>query len=164
MSKNMLLFRKNYNPYKIYSYLVERKSSKYTRDRMINFQMQTPDGCLLCNGRESIIHLFSDCPYFDLIRRACPVDFSHNWTQCQTGAIFHPAISKRQRLIGSLYLSVAVYLVWKERNFRLHNHGPGHASFHVISQLKRIVREKLFTCVKFKKWVREDNQLTDLLY
>ena len=140
------------------------KNRLLTRDRMLDFDMQTDPGCLFCNDLESTNHLFTSCPFFDLIRRACPVVFSSNWVHCQDGNIFSPTISKRQKLIGSLYFSVAVYLVWKERNFRCHNVGPGHASIHIITRLRQIVHERLFSCEKFKKWVREDRSIISLIY
>ena len=61
----------------------------WTRDRMIQCHMNTPANCLLCNSMESINHLFSDCSYFDLIRRACPIKFSEDRNQCRNGNIFN---------------------------------------------------------------------------
>ena len=140
------------------------KNRLLTRDRMLNFHMQTPSGCLFCNNLESVEHLFSTCPFFDLVRRACPVTISDDWSQWQEGAFFSHNIDKRKSLIGSLYLAVAVHLVWKERNHRLHNPGPGHATIHIINQLRRTVSEKLFSCAKFQKWARGDKLLICLLY
>ena len=140
------------------------KNRLLTRDRMLDFQMQTPAGCLFCNDIESTHHIFTDCPFFGLIRRACPVAFSHDWAQCQLGNIFNHNLDNRHKLIGSLYFSVAVYLVWKERNFRCHNSGHAHASLHIILKIKQMVREKLFSCEKFKKWVREDNSIISIIY
>lgn len=140
------------------------KNRLLTRDRMLKFNMQTSPQCLFCNAHESVVHLFTNCPYFDLVRRACPVDFSHDWRQCQVGAIFNANLDKRYKLIGSLFLSFAVYLVWKERNYRVHNIGPGHGTFKIIAQLKQLVREKLYTNAKFKKWARTDTSLITILY
>ena len=93
------------------------KDRLLTRDKMILWQMHTDPHCLFCSNLESTQHLFSDCPFFDLIRRACPIKFCSNWATCQDGQIFAASIDRKLRLIGSLYLTVAVYLTWKERNF-----------------------------------------------
>ena len=70
----------------------------------------------------------------------------------------------KHRAVGSLYLATAVYLVWKERNYRLHNPGVQHASGSTIFNLKRITRERLFSCIKFKNWVHHDPSLICYIY
>ena len=140
------------------------KNRLLTRDRMILLEIQSPADCVFCSGEESAQHLFSDCPFFDLVRRNSPIAFSDNWEQCQRGDIFSSSLDNCHRLIGSLCLAVAVYLTWKERNFRVHNGGPGHGSLHIVKQMKQIVREKLFSCLKFKKWVKDDPNLACVLY
>lgn len=140
------------------------KDRLLTRDRMLNFHMNTPASCLLCNGVETIHHLFSDCPYFDLVRRACPVNFSDDWSQCQMGNCFSPILNTKLKYIGSLYLAIAVYLTWKERNFRVHNPGQSHATISIIEKLKCTAREKLFSCSRFKKWVQDVPSLVLLMY
>lgn len=56
------------------------KNRLLTRDRMLNFHMQTHSGCLFCNNLESVEHLFSTCPFSVLVRRACPVTISDDWS------------------------------------------------------------------------------------
>lgn len=135
-----------------------------TKDRMILYNMNTSPGCLFCSSPESIIHLFTDCPFFRLVRLACPIDFHRDWSQCQLGNIFNPGLDEKRKFVGSLYLAVAVYLVWKERNYRIHNVGPGHGSLNIVFHLKQMVREKLFSCRKFKKWIAADPFLITLMY
>ena len=131
---------------------------------MILWQMHTDPHCLFCSNLESTHHLFSDCPFFDLIRRSCPIKFCSDWATCQDGQIFAASIDRKLHLITSLYLTVAVYLTWKERNFRAHHPGSTHATHSIIVNLKTIAREKLFTCRTFRKWVWDDPTLICLLY
>lgn len=140
------------------------KNRLLTRDRMLDCHMNTSPTCLFCNNPESITHLLTDCPYFGIIRLACPIDFNRNWSQCQVGNIFASGIDKKHQQIGSLFIAVAIYLLWKERNFRVHNPGPGHGSLSIIFQLKQLVREKLFSSRRFKKWITTDPTLICLLY
>ena len=140
------------------------KDRLLTKDKMILFQMQVQPNCLLCSSDETTHHLFSDCPYFDLIRAACPVPFSADWNRCQQGDLFAPSTCEKWKYIGSLFLAVAVYLVWKERNFRLHNVGSRHGTHSVIITLKKMVREKLWSSAKFRKWAHQDASIISLLY
>ncbi|XP_017250839.1 uncharacterized protein LOC108221475 [Daucus carota subsp. sativus] len=140
------------------------KERLLTRDRMLRFRMQTQPGCLLCNNMESIQHIFTGCPYFDLICRACPVPFARDWPSWQNGNFFSPTIDKRKQIIGSLFLAVAVHLVWKERNLRLHNPGSSNGTLYVIKNIFFMVREKLFSCDRFRKWVHRDPSFLCLIY
>lgn len=136
-----------------------------TRDRMIMFGMTTDPKCLLCSqGMESVQHLFSSCPYFDLIRMALPYDFVHDWSVIQNGQLCVSSLTSKHKEIASLFIAIAVNLVWKERNFRMHNSGPGHSSTRIIHDIKRMAREKLFTCGKFKQWVRLEPSLATMLF
>ncbi|KAK1392880.1 hypothetical protein POM88_011936 [Heracleum sosnowskyi] len=79
-----------------------------------------------------------------MIRRMCPVAINQDWSMCQVGDILATANSVLTQ-VASLYLAVAVYLVWKERNFRVHNSTPGHPTMEIIRTMKRMVKEKLFS-------------------
>lgn len=140
------------------------KERLLTRDRMLLFHMNTTPTCLFCNGLETIQHIFSVRPYFDMLHRACPLKFSANWNDCLQGRLFAPNTSSRMIAIGSLFFTVAVYLMWKECNFRLHNQGQSHGSHSLIISLKTIARERLFSCNKFKTWVRVDPTIICMLY
>lgn len=136
-----------------------------TRDRMLSFGMQVDSSCVLCGGGpESIYHILSTCPYFDLIRGACPVQIVTDWRLCQAGNFFMSDVSRPRRLIGSLFMASAIYCTWKERNYRIHNPGPGHSTVSIMCNVKRMVKEKLASCNMFKKWAVKDPSLILLLY
>lgn len=136
-----------------------------TKDRMASFDMHTDLRCLLCNGGpESVFHIFSCCPYFDLIRRSSPIPFTVDWSLCQAGDFFDTNVPMQEKQIASLYVAVAIYSTWKERNYRMHNAGPGHSTLNVIFNIKQVVRERLFSCTRFKKWVKKNPSLVNLLY
>lgn len=140
------------------------KDRLLTKDRMILFNMNASTNCLFCKDSETIQHLLSDCPFFDLMRRACPVKFSHHWNICQSGQIFAQSNDHKLLSIGSVYFTVAVYLLWRERNFRMHNLGQSHGSHSVIINMKTMAREKLFSCKKFRNWVHDDPTIICMLY
>ena len=136
-----------------------------TRDKMIEFGMHTRPECLLCNGElESVQHIFIACPFFSLIRNVMPMRFSVNWNYWLNGEFFDSQRSSKENLIGNLFLAVATYYTWKERNFRLHNDGPGHPTLSIIKTVKTVTKEKLFSCKKFGKWIQKDPCLFTLLY
>ena len=142
------------------------KNRLLTRDKLISYGMIIDPACLLCSGNvESVHHLFSDCPFFDLVRRGSPVNFSADWSLCQADNFFSPLILRNERLVGSLYLACAVYNTWKERNNRLHNPGPKwKQTMFIIASSRRMLKEKLFSCCKFQKWVRKYPRFIALLY
>lgn len=80
-------------------------------------------------------HLFSDYSYFDMLRRDYAVVINNNWTRCQTGDIFDAA-PKNLHEMASLYLALAIYNTWKERNLRMHNFTAGRASMTLIRDIK----------------------------
>lgn len=77
------------------------KNRLLTRDRMLAFGMRTEAGCLLCNtGLESVSHIFTNCPYFDLVRAAGPITVSNDWMQWQNGQFFNRGNLKLRCLSG----------------------------------------------------------------
>ena len=95
------------------------KNRLLTRDRMLKFQMQTPSNCLLCNAIETVKHLFTECPYFQLVRRACPIVFSNDWSQWESngrvGIYFTSILTKgRNFLAASSFLWLLTWFGKKE--------------------------------------------------
>ena len=135
-----------------------------TKDRMIRFHMATDPVCLLCHSyNESAEHLFSVCPYTYLLLRACPFKLHINWTSWQQGVFFQEDITTFQKCIAYLYITVVIYLVWLERNGRTHGKVPTLVG-NLSVQVKRMVREKLFSCAAFQKRLQQDPTITHILY
>ncbi|KAK1349483.1 hypothetical protein POM88_054809 [Heracleum sosnowskyi] len=68
------------------------------------------------------------------------------------------------RNIGYLFISAMIYIVWLERNSRIHN--PGHSKNveKMVYLVKQMVREKIFTIPSAKKTIRKNPHLVQLLY
>lgn len=97
------------------------KNRLLTKDRMLRFSMDTDPLRVLCRlGYEFMQHLFSNCPYFDMIRQKCHVIVNNAWAWCQTRDIFIAAL-KFMFQMASLYLAVAIYNSRKERNLRMYD-------------------------------------------
>lgn len=88
-----------------------------TKDRMLSFSMNVDPRCSLCNNAESVHHLFSHCPYFDIIRRAIPIPLHIDWGEFQQGNFFTNSPSNIFKMVGSLFVAVAVHYVWKDEIF-----------------------------------------------
>lgn len=140
------------------------KNRLLTKDRMISFGMNVDPACLLCSSPETVHHLYLDCPYFDLLRCASPVPFNTDWRECQSGNCFIGSPSSIDKQVASVYFTAAVHYVWKERNFRLHNSGKCHPTQVAIQEIKRVVKEKLFSSSKFKNHVAKNRTVLLLLY
>lgn len=65
-------------------------------------------------------------------------------------------ISKARRRLAFLFLSVAVYLLWRERNDRIHMVGHAKSECQIRVQVQSMVRERLATSTWFEKQVAKD--------
>ena len=135
-----------------------------TKDRMEHFQLNIDPKCLLCHScNETTEHLFASCPYTYIILRACPFNILISWSRWMRGEFIQDNISSVQKNIVFLYITVTIYLVWLERNGR--NHGkPSTSVSQLLFRVKRMVREKLFSCGAFRKALRRDPTLSQILY
>lgn len=141
------------------------KQRLLTKDRMITFGIAVNPTCLLCQcNAETTDHLFSTCPYTCLILNCSPVPISCNWADWQNGNITLGSMTNIQKHIGWLFVSVVIYVIWQERNRRLHASGLPRQTCGLSSIIKRMVREKLFSCKGFQKKVARDPSLIPLLY
>lgn len=140
------------------------KNRLLTKARMIQFGMQTDDICVLCNaGIETNAHLFSTCSFTTSIMSTLQFNFTHCWGSYLNGQVLLGSNSRMKETLGYLALAVVVYFIWQERNLRLHSNG--NRSVRLISQLvKRMIREKVFTCKKFQRTASSDNNLISSLY
>lgn len=141
------------------------KNRLLTRDRMNLFGMTMDQSCVLCrNGVESINHLLTSCLYFNLMRSVIPFQVNADWARWQQGDFFLSPLTAKFKAIAGLHLTTCVYSIWKERNFRIHNPGPGHPTVVLSLNVKSTMREKLFSCSTFRKWVQKDPSLVLILF
>ncbi|XP_023644828.1 uncharacterized protein LOC111832493 [Capsella rubella] len=95
-----------------------------TRDRMLRWGLQTKAECLLCNNSlESRDHLFFNCSYSWIVWAPvavrCGLQPNRSWdrTLNHLQALTGPRANKRLSL---LVWQCSLYLLWGERNNRLH--------------------------------------------
>lgn len=72
--------------------------------------------------------------------------------------------SEMKKLMAYLFMAVTVYLIWQERNIRIHNSGRARTAEQVLQLAKQMVHEKLHSCNCFKKAIKKDMSLLPLLY
>lgn len=136
-----------------------------TKERMRHLRMQSDEACIICkNGIENPSHLFVECPFAATILKESPVPLNHDWNDFLEGRFTAMSCPKLKLHWSYLYIAVAVYKVWQERNYRLHNSGKAHNVQHVIFDIKRTVREKLYSCSSFRKLIRRNASLITSLY
>lgn len=141
------------------------KNRLLTKDRMVAFGMHVDPTCLLClSDAESISHLFSTCPYYDLIRDSCPFNLQPDWSLCKGGDFFIDNLRGIERKMAGLYLTIAIYHTWKERNFRMHNVGKSHPTMITVRRIRDMWREKLFGSKLFTSKAARDNSLIAMLF
>ena len=140
-------------------------SSLLTRDKLIDYGYTVNPICPMCNSAdESCIHLFSSCPVTYIILRECPVSVNIRWSDWQNGQFLSNTSCNIERLVGHLYISAVIYIVWMERNARVHNSSQPKSYKQLIYLVKNMVRERLFNCKLFQKQLRKSPQLIHLLY
>lgn len=132
---------------------------------MLSFGMRTEARCVLCRCEdETVKHLCSSCPVAYILLRSCSIPLKTLWADWLNGEFFREKISATERLVGYLHIQVVIYTVWQERNNRIHNNGSQRRTDQLIHEVKRIVREKLFSCSLFQKHIRRHYQIIQLLY
>lgn len=95
-----------------------------TKDRMINWGLQTNPTCVLCNSfLETRDHLFFDCNFsyfvWNPLARKARVPAIRPWDQSIS---YMQSLSspKHLRLLSLLAWQAAIYTLWTERNSRIH--------------------------------------------
>ncbi|XP_013583468.1 PREDICTED: uncharacterized protein LOC106292426 [Brassica oleracea var. oleracea] len=125
---------------------VAARNRMVTRDRLIGWGLTVPSNCVLCSGHdESRHHLFFDCSYssqvwtffLSRLQLTPPQGFEDvlRW-------LLAPSRDKNMVLIVRLFHQATLYLVWKERNSRVHNSvekPPGV----IIAEIQQILRLRL---------------------
>ncbi|KAL9817159.1 putative reverse transcriptase zinc-binding domain-containing protein [Arabidopsis thaliana] len=118
----------------------------HTRDRLRSWGLGIPPDCVLCNGHhESRDHLFFECSYsqavwghFTARMHLTPPPLFMTcllWINSATR-------DKSLALIIKLLFQASIYLVWKERNLRIHSPNLTPSSV-LIKEIKQILRARL---------------------
>lgn len=96
-----------------------------TCDRLLSWGIQTDSYCLLCNlSQESRYHIFFDCTYswtlWEEISLRCNFDSPRDWESLLS--YLQPFTSPKQaRKLLLIAWQTTLYLIWAERNNRLHS-------------------------------------------
>lgn len=131
---------------------------------MLSFCMNIDRGCLLCTGFfETHSHLFCECHYSRTILNACPIAVSTVWTDICAGGILVNQVDTIRDNIAYLYVAVAYYHIWAERNLRLHSPGQYNQPIILIRRIKDVVRSKLVVSKLFTRFARQDFTLNSFL-
>lgn len=118
----------------------------HTRDRLRRWGLSIPSVCVLCNTcDESRDHLFFECEYSNAIWRFFtsraglypPTQFMAAllWVNSATS-------SRNLSLIIKLIFQASIYLIWRERNSRIHSTNA-RSPLSIIKEIKTILRARL---------------------
>lgn len=125
---------------------VAARDRMVTRDRLIGWGMTVPSSCVLCVGHdESRQHLFFDCHFSNQVwsyflsrlHLAPPTGFEAvlRWLKA-------PSRDKNVVLIIRLIFQVVLYVIWKERNQRIHT-TVEKPSDTLIAEIQQTIRLRL---------------------
>ena len=139
-----------------------------TKDRMVNFRMNVHNQCELCGvGMESHEHIFCHCPYIRSIFATWYKSITASWSDMQVGnVVLSPCNSKIDTDLTRLFILTAFYMVWKERNTRLHDSDTNHhrSSASILKEVKSDMRAILASSVYFNQCITSDPTLVVHLY
>lgn len=125
---------------------VAARDRMVTRDKLMGWGLTVPANCVLCTGHdESRQHLFFDCSYsahvwsyfMSRLQVAPPQGFEAmlSWLKA-------PSRDKNVVLIVRFIFQAVLYLIWKERNQRVHTaveKPPGT----LIADIQQLIRLRL---------------------
>lgn len=121
-----------------------------TRDRLIQWGMNIPSGCVLCSsGEDSHSHLFFECEFsrqtwFTLAHKISPnppltLHSASAWVmRAQSSPQYYASI------ILKMLLQATTYVVWQERNSRVFN-AQFSTTAAIIAQLDHTLRNRLIS-------------------
>lgn len=118
-----------------------------TRNRLLNWGMNIPSTCLLCDAdNESRNHIFFTCSYAKDVRESFflrsgltpPADFEAviNWVQTMVPR-------GKLQTICKLIFQAVMYTLWKERNLRVHSNGKRTVTA-LRKEIQLILKAKLY--------------------
>lgn len=119
-----------------------------TRDRLLAWGLPVDGTCLLCNlGPESRDHLYFQCPYsyriWSEISRRCSTTPSQSWQDTVTQMLALSGNRHAKRLILLCWQAV-IYLLWREKNQRLHNQ-RFLSENEMIASLNRLIKDRILS-------------------
>ncbi|XP_018462974.2 uncharacterized protein LOC108834110 [Raphanus sativus] len=125
---------------------IAARNRMVTRDRLISWGLQVPSSCVLCSGSiESRQHLFFNCSFSSRVwnyfmskmNLAPPHDFEAvlRW-------LVNPAKDKNLTLVVRLVFQAVLYLIWKERNRRIHSVEKKSTST-LIAEIQQTIKLRL---------------------
>lgn len=148
-----------------FTFWLALKDRLLTKERMVRFGLGTDSGCVLCdNAVETNSHIFSTCSFFQSIISDPSFSFTRDWNQFLAGEFITGGASKMKKNLSYLFLSVAIYCTWKERNDRMHKVGHKQTPTQLRFFVKRMVREKVSSNTSFQKAAVKDPTLMLALY
>ncbi|XP_020271020.1 uncharacterized protein LOC109846208 [Asparagus officinalis] len=123
-----------------------------TRDRLFRFGIILTEDCVLCSGRkESIDHLFFQCPFSAYIWKLCKLKLhTDDMTihDLKTEAIETQnkfKVKDKTYILARLVLSTAVWHIWQERNRRIFHEQRMHKVM-VFRRLYEDINVLIRTC------------------
>lgn len=127
---------------------------------MQRFNMQTDLVCVLCDHAiENHSHIFGTCPYISNVLVSHGFSFTSNFESYSRGQFVLDRPTGIRRLMAYLFVAVAFYLVWHERNARVHDPSHRTPAFITRDLAKRMLRDRLYSSKNFQKAVSKDISL-----
>lgn len=144
---------------------VAARDRMVTRDRLIRWGLRVSADCVLCTGQEeSRQHLFFDCEfsrriwtYFvNRMSLSPPTQFEEvlRWLKKLSR-------DKRKVLLVRLIYQACLYLIWKERNSRIHG-GSSRHSGAIMAEVKQVIRSWLDPIARLHNWSQGEESILSL--
>ncbi|KAK1360680.1 hypothetical protein POM88_045154 [Heracleum sosnowskyi] len=141
------------------------KKRLLTKDKMIRFGFNVNPRCTLCYCQdETVQHLFVECPYSYLVLKSSPIPLNINWADWEIGNFIQGQVINLHKRLAWLFISVAIYSIWKERNNRLHNNGPALNVDRMIYMVKLMVKERVFSSKEMRSYFRRNPSFCSVLF
>ncbi|XVF57159.1 hypothetical protein PTKIN_Ptkin06aG0181800 [Pterospermum kingtungense] len=127
-----------------------------TKDRLLKWEMQVSDHCLLCHNLvDTRDHLFFGCNFSRKIWQSVLLLCNLRRDVLSWNEELHWASKK---LKGKSLLSTIlrwawlafIYFIWKERSFKLHRQVE-HSEGHIVDEIKQMIQVKVSDFIKIKK-------------
>lgn len=115
------------------------------RQRLVSWGLNVPDTCILCNqATETRDHLFLECDYSKHIWTLVfsKLGSTHSGLRSWSELVdwLQKAGGTRLYTIKHITVQAVIYLLWRERNSRLHAGSP-QPHFAVFKQLDRCIKD-----------------------
>lgn len=116
------------------------------RDRLVRWGLEVSDKCLLCTQNiETRDHLFLSCDYSREVWNIVSRRLGASWLCDNWGAFMNwisDTASPPVTLLKRLVFQATIYLIWRERNSRLHA-GPSLLPSLLFRQIDRCIKDAI---------------------